>query len=47
MTTALIGFLTVTTLLLAKLWRDMKMENAGLRSEIALLKRRLARSARG
>lgn len=47
MTTVLIGFLAVTILLLGKMWRDTKAENVGLRSEIAVLKRRLARTARG
>lgn len=46
MTTALIGFLAITTLLMAKLWRDSKAEITELNGRIASLKRQLARNGR-
>ncbi len=46
MTTALIGFLAITTLLMAKLWRDSKAHITELNSRIASLKRQLARNGR-
>ncbi|HKZ72601.1 MAG TPA: hypothetical protein VJ011_00980 [Steroidobacteraceae bacterium] len=46
MTVALIGSLSALALYLAKRWRDSKVENADLRSQIATLKRQLTRHGR-
>jgi len=46
MTTALIGFLAITTFVMAKLWRDSKAEITELNGRIASLKRQLARNGR-
>jgi hypothetical protein len=47
MTSVLIGCLLAVILVVAKLWRDIKSENEQLRSQIASLKRQLARNSRG
>ncbi|HZF14542.1 MAG TPA: hypothetical protein VE046_01240 [Steroidobacteraceae bacterium] len=46
MTTALIGLLAITTLLMAMLWRNSKAQVEELNGRIASLKRQLARNGR-
>ena len=46
MVTMLIGFLAITTLLMAMLWRNSKSEISELNTRIASLKRQLARQGR-
>jgi hypothetical protein len=46
MTTIFIGALVVLTLFLGKRWNDASVENGQLRSQVAQLKRQLARRDR-
>lgn len=46
MTTVLIAALSVVVLFVGKRWIDARAEVAGLRTQVAILKRRLTRSDR-